>query len=139
MNQIILTQQEIESALSDLIEGKSVKRSKFSLIETNLFLADQFKNLLQRKKYFPHLLQEIQLQHGFRFPAFFIDEKVSVAYFGWIVWEKFHYLKHRKIWISEQKDLKGDWELYFEENDGQIFWVNQSISFAMEMDKLIPW
>lgn len=129
MKQIQKIQTEIDDALSDLIDGISVKRTKFHLIQNQTDLTELFKKLLSRKFYNPSTLQQIKLESGFRLQAFFIDEKASYSYFGWIIWEKFHYQNERKIWISEGKEINGDWSLYFEEKDNQIFWVNDTTTF----------
>lgn len=133
------SQNEIEVALSELIDGQTVKRSKFNLIEDGFDHSDLLKNLLVKKNYTPKYLKSINLQFGYRLPAFYIDEKTKYAFFGWIIWEKFHHVSHRKIWASELRELNGDWTLYFGENDDVNLWVNESEIFAMEMDKLIVW
>ena len=130
---------EIEAALSELIDGNTVKRSKFNLIEDDFDYSDLFKKLLTQRNFLPKSIKSVNLEIGYRIPAFYFDEKTKSVYFGWILWEKFHYLNHRKIWASELRELNGDWFLYFEEKDDVVLWVNETEIFAMEMEKLIVW
>lgn len=132
MKPIQKSSTEIEEALSDLIDGISVKRTQFFLFQNQTDLKSLFKQLLTQKSFHPKNLFQIKLNSGFRFQAFYIDEKNSTAYFGWIIWEKFHYLNERKIWISEKRENNGDWTLYFEEKDNQLFWVNETMEISAE-------
>ncbi len=132
MNPIQKSPTEIDEALSDLIDGISVKRSKFLLIQNETDLTGLFKQLLTQKHFQPKNLVQIKLDSGFRYQAFYFDENNSTVYFGWIIWEKFHYMNERKIWISEQRENNGDWSLYFEEKDYHIFWVNETAVLPVE-------
>lgn len=132
-----LQPSEVKSALSDFIDGKSVKRSCLSLLQNEENITELIKKILIEKDYIEKSLSKISLEIGFRLPAFFFDQPQKQLYFGWIIWEKFHYLSYRKIWISELREKNGDWTLFFEEKDQQAFWINEKQRIEMEMDHVI--
>ena len=115
---------QIAEAFDDIILGRGVKRSIHDLTYNNQLYVQLFIERLQIYKFFPHSVKDINIEVGFRIPAFLI--KNHQAIFGHLFWEVFSEKRKRKIWGSVIRNEKGDWKYILPGNSETIVFVNQS-------------
>lgn len=120
-------------ALHDIVEGRSVKRSKHELIYQGKPVTDAFIETLRLHHYLPVTVGEVEINPGERLPAFYIDG--DTAYFGWVFWEKFTELRLRKLFGTVVRNAKGDWLIQLPPQSPKIIYVNRSSIFEMDIDR----
>ena len=125
--------QNIRSVFDDIIEGKSVKRSKHELIFEGNDLSALFIEVLRQHSYLPITVDQTTIQPGERIPAFYMDR--HTAYFGWIFWEKFSQLRLRKLFGTVVHNAKGDWLIQLPSNSTKIIYADTSQIFEMDIDR----
>jgi hypothetical protein len=129
-----MTQEEkLRDALYDIIEGKTVKRSKHELLFNGKDISQLFVEILQLHHYFPVRVGQVDIVPGQRVPAFYIEEQT--AYFGWVFWEKFTELRLRKLFGTVVRNSKGDWLIQIPPNSPKIIYVNRATVFEMDIDR----
>ena len=124
--------KRLRETFREIIDGKSVKRSKHELFFAGIDVSNVFVDELERKQYLPATVAAIPCEQGERVPAFAIEE--SQAYFGWVFWEKFSERRMRKLFGSELKTDQGTWALQISEGNGKIIYANRSLKLEMDMD-----
>ena len=125
--------ESLPEVLSDIIEGKIVKRSKHELIFNGKNVSDLFIQTLQQHHYFPMRVGETTIEPGKRIPAFTIEQ--HTAYFGWVFWEKFSQLRLRKLFGTVVRNAKGDWLIQLPTNSTTIIYADTSQIFEMDIDR----
>ena len=125
--------RDIRSVLDDIIEGKSVKRSKHELIFEGNDISPLFIKALRRHRFHPTTVDEIAIELGERIPAFYLDG--TIAYFGWVFWEKFSRLRLRKLFGTVVRNAKGDWLIQLPSNSTKIIYADTSLIFEMDIDR----
>jgi hypothetical protein len=122
----------LREALRAIIEGKEVKRIRHDLRYEGRDIAPLFLDELARNGYRPTTVEAVRVEPGERVPAFFIEE--GVAYFGWVFWEQFTTWKRRKLWGSEVRNRRGDWELQIPPSRPATIFANESLKLEMDID-----
>ncbi len=125
-------QSELQEVLHDIIEGKIVKRSKHELKWDTRDVSLDFIDALKHAGYTQTLVADIDVQPGERVPAFFLQS--SVAYFGWVFWEKFSQLKLRKLFGSVVRNAKGDWAVQVSEKRRSVIYANPLLKSEMDIE-----
>ena len=123
---------DLRAVLTDIIEGRIVKRGKHDLRWELKDLSLDFLDALQNHGYNPMLVQDVTVEPGERAPAFYIDE--ATAYFGWVFWEKFTQLKLRKLFGSVVRNNKGDWAIQIPPQRKTVIYVNISLKTEMDIE-----
>ncbi|MDP1675425.1 MAG: hypothetical protein Q8L88_01070 [Bacteroidota bacterium] len=123
----------LQSALSDIIEGKNVKRSKHELIFEGKNVTELFVESLRKQHFIPITVGAITIEPSERVPAFIIEE--NTAYFGWVFWEKFSQLRLRKLFGTVIRNTKGDWLIQLPSNSTKLIYADTSQIFEMDIDR----
>jgi hypothetical protein len=129
--------EEITQSLHELAAGSGVKRTRHELIVDGVDYADRFIEVLKKIGYVPLTVAEVPVKPGERIPAFFIED--SVAYFGWIFYEKFSGRKVRKLWGSAIRNRKGDWAIQISPKKGITLYANINQKTDMDIDRPTDW
>ncbi len=119
-----LTDWEIVEVFDDIILGRGVKRAIHDLEYDNKILTGRFIERLQIYKFRPIQLKKIDIDVGYRLPAFHVSGKTAL--FGYVFWEVFTDKRKRKIWGSVVRNEKGDWKYILSGKSSQIVFVNLS-------------
>jgi len=122
----------LREALEDIIEGKTVKRSRHSLIWGSGDCVELFTTLLSERGYRRMLVSEVPVEPGERAPAFLLD--ATDAVFGWVFWEKFSETRMRKLFGSVIRNSKGDWAVQISEKKRTPVFVNPNRISEMDID-----
>lgn len=123
---------ELNEVLSDIIEGKIVKRAKHELRWQARDVSLEFIDALDHHHYVRTTVGQVNIQPGERVPAFYLDG--GYAYFGWVFWEKFSQLKLRKLFGSVVRNAKGDWAIQIPEKRNTIIYANLSLKSEMDIE-----
>lgn len=127
-------ERKLDEAFEDIITGRGVKRSKHELLHNGISVESQFKGALQRLGFQSTTVDDVNVRIGERVPAFFLEN--SVAYFGWVFWEKFTEKKARKLWGSVLRNAKGDWAIQIPPTKPIPIYANPGQKIEMEVDRL---
>ena len=122
----------IRGAFADIIDGRTVKRSKHELSFEGKDYAEYFIQELGHRGYMPGTVGQLDVQPGERVPAFYLND--GIAYFGWVFWEQFTGWKLRKLWGSVIKNALGDWEIQIPATRKTIIYANPSHKLEMDID-----
>jgi hypothetical protein len=123
---------EIRDLLTDIVEGRIVKRSKHLLRFEARDVSLEFMEVLLARGYRPMLVRDVPVDPGERVPAFFVEE--GTAYFGWVFWEKFSRLKLRKLFGSVVRNAKGDWAVQISERRNSVIHANPALKSEMDIE-----
>ena len=124
--------KELQGALRDIIEGKTVKRSRHELRWNTLDVSLEFIDALKEAGYNQTTVEDTDVTPGERVPAFYIED--GVAYFGWVFWEKFSHLKLRKLFGSVVRNVKGDWAIQISGKRRSVLFANPALKSEMDID-----
>ena len=127
------TNEQLRNVLSDIIEGKIVKRSKHELIYEGNNVTQLFIETLHRHHFLPMTVGEINIKPSERVPAFII--KQNTAYFGWVFWEKFSQLRLRKLFGTVIRNSKGDWLTQLPSTSTTLIYADTLQIFEMDIDR----
>ncbi len=100
---------ELIQAVRDLILGDGVRRASHDLTIDGEDVSGLFEQLLESEGYLPTAVEDIPIEVGERVPAFVVAG--GKAHFGWVFWEVFSPGRKRKLFGSQLKNSKGDWEI----------------------------
>jgi hypothetical protein len=123
---------ELNEVLSDIIEGKIVKRAKHELKWQARDVSLEFIDALTRHHYVRTTVAQVSVKPGERVPAFYLDG--GYAYFGWVFWERFSQLTLRKLFGSVVRNAKGDWAIQIPEKRTTIIYANLSLKSEMDIE-----
>ncbi len=127
----------LTDSLKDLADGRSVKRARHSLIVDGHDYTGEFIRVLQELGYIPVTVADTPVEPGERIPAFYIKD--SVAYFGWIFYEKFTGQKTRKLWGSVIRNQKGDWAIQISPKKNITVYADINRKTEMDLDRPTDW
>ena len=122
----------LSDVLSDIIEGKIVKRAKHELRFESRDISSEFIDMLLQYGYKATTVRLTEVQPGERVPAFYLDN--GFAYFGWVFWEKFSQLKLRKLFGSVIRNSSGDWAIQISEKRNTIIYANTHQRNEIDID-----
>jgi hypothetical protein len=125
-------QNEFNEVFHDIIEGRTVKRSRHQLRWGMRDVTLDFVAALNEHGYTSTTVAAIPIEPGERVPAFFIEG--DVAYFGWVFWEKFSHLRLRKLFGSVVKNPHGDWEIQISPKRLSVIYANLNLRSDMDID-----
>ncbi|MGA9407441.1 MAG: hypothetical protein WBW71_09950 [Bacteroidota bacterium] len=124
--------KRLRDAFKEIIDGKTVTRSKHELVFGGVDVSNVFVDELNKKKYLPATVDDIQCTQGARVPAFYIEE--LQAYFGWVLWEKFSERRLRKLFGSTVRNEKGDWAIQIPAGSRKTVYANITLTLEMDID-----
>lgn len=108
-------------ALDDLILGRGVKRGRHELPPEAFPL---FRDRLAACGFAPSLVADVTIEVGVRVPAWLL--RTPRIDFGTVFWEIFTDEKRRKLFGSEVRNAKGDWEIQIPPGSRETVWVGLS-------------
>ncbi len=111
------------TALDDLILGRGVKRGRHELPPAAFPL---FRERLVACGFVPTVVAVVEIEIGVRVPAWLL--RPPLADFGTVFWEIFTPRKRRKLFGSEVRNRKGDWEIQLSPGSEVTIWVNDSLA-----------
>lgn len=94
------------AALDDLVLGRGVRRGRHALPAD---VAPRFEARLEALGFAETTVGAVAIEVGVRVPAWLL--RPGVADFGWVFWEVFTDRVRRKLFGSEVRDARGDWEI----------------------------
>ena len=124
--------KRLREAFREIIDGKTVKRSKHELVFGGVDVSNVFAEEMDKKNYLPAIVADVRCEQGQRIPAFYVEE--MQAYFGWIFWEKFTEGKLRKLFGSVVRNEKGDWLIQIPDGSRKVVYANISLPAEMDID-----
>jgi hypothetical protein len=122
----------LHDLFAEIIEGKTVKRSKHELAWNGRDVTLDFVEALIANGYSLTTVAQVAISPGERVPAFYVDQ--GVAYFGWVFWEKFSQLKLRKLFGSVVRNQSGDWAIQISDKRNSVVYANASLKSEMDID-----
>jgi hypothetical protein len=122
----------LRDAFKEIIDGRTVKRSKHELTFGGVDVSNVFVDEMDKKNYLPATVGETPCEQGERVPAFYIEE--LQAYFGWVFWEKFTEGRLRKLFGSIVRNEKGDWSIQLPAGSRKIIYANTALTAEMDID-----
>jgi len=129
-----MSDRKLKEALSDIVTGR-ITRNKHELVLNGHPVVKEFVEVLIDNGFHPTIVGRVQVDVGERVPAFFINK--SIAYFGWVFWEKFTNDKARKLWGSVVRNVKGDWAIQIPPTKPTPIYANPDLRIEMDADKPI--
>ncbi|HTY10457.1 MAG TPA: hypothetical protein VMF88_05245 [Bacteroidota bacterium] len=124
--------KRLRDAFREIIDGRTVKRSRHELIFGGIDVTNVFIEEMGKKNFLPSVVGDIPCDEGKRVPAFYIEG--AQAYFGWVFWEKFTEGRLRKLFGSEVRNEKGDWAILVPSGSRNIVYANASLTAEMDID-----
>lgn len=111
---------EIElDALDDLILGRGVRRGRHRIPEG---LFGPLERRLSALGFAPVLVVDLEVPPGTRIPAWHLAP--PLADFGNVFWEVFTDRFRRKLFGSEVRNAKGDWDVLLTASSKRPIWAN---------------
>jgi hypothetical protein len=111
------------AALDDLILGRGVKRGRHEIPPETFPL---LRERLVACGFVPTVVAGVDIAIGVRVPAWLL--RPPLADFGTVFWEIFTPKKRRKLFGSEVRNRKGDWEIQLSPGSEVTIWVNDSLA-----------
>jgi hypothetical protein len=124
--------KRLRETFREIIDGKTVKRSRHELTFAGIDVSNVFIEEMDRKNYLPSTVSDVQCEQGKRVPAFVLEE--SYAYFGWIFWEKFTERRLRKLFGSAVRNEDGSWTMQIPDGSRRIVYANAALTIEMDID-----
>lgn len=122
----------LSQAFADIIEGVNVKRSRHDLTWEFRPVVNEFIEALTTFGYQRTTVRDVDVAAGQRAPAFVIVG--TVAYFGWVFWEKFTQRTMRKLFGSVVRNAKGDWAVQIPAGNATPLYVDAGGITDMDVD-----
>ena len=124
--------RQIRDALREIIEGKTVKRSRHELYHEGRDVTSLFIEELENLGYRATTVDKVKAEPGERVPAFHIEN--DIVHFGWVFWEQFTSWKLRKLWGSVIKNRQGHWDIQIPATRQTVIYANESLTLDMDID-----
>ncbi|KAA0250519.1 MAG: hypothetical protein EDX89_22705 [Acidobacteria bacterium] len=112
-----------EEVLDDLILGRGVRRGRHLLLEP-VFPA--LEGRLRALGFVPATVGELDVPLGVRLPAWLLSP--PVADFGAVLWEVFTDRSRRKLFGTEVRNAKGDWDVVILPGSRRLVWANPGLA-----------
>lgn len=107
-----------DEVLDDLILGRGVRRGRHLLPEP---VFPVFERRLRALGFAPATVAELDLPLGVRLPAWLLAP--PVADFGAVLWEVFTDRSRRKLFGTEVRNAKGDWDVVIPAGSRRLVWA----------------
>jgi hypothetical protein len=120
------------AALDDLILGRGVKRGRHTIPAE---LVSVFAERLAALGFAPTTVKEIDISVGTRVPAWLF--RPPVADFGTVFWEVFTPRAKRKLFGSEVRNAKGDWEIQLYPTHVDTLFANPALAETYDASRPI--
>jgi len=120
------------AALDDLILGRGVRRGRHTIPEELLAL---FPERLAALGYAPTTVKDVAIEVGTRVPAWLF--RPPVADFGTIFWEVFTQRAKRKLFASQVRNAKGDWEIQLYPTHADLLYANLALAETYDASRPI--
>ncbi|MCL4807336.1 MAG: hypothetical protein KJ062_06000 [Thermoanaerobaculia bacterium] len=117
-------------ALDDLVLGRGVKRGRHALPPGFDVL---LKERLAALGFTETTVGAVEIDVGVRVPAWLVGP--SVADFGTVFWEVFTDRARRKLFGSEVRNVKGDWEIQLSPSSGRQIWAGLHLAEAYDASR----
>ncbi len=124
--------KQLRGAFKEIIDGRSVKRSKHELAFGGIDVSNVFVEEMNKKNYLPAAVGDIRCGEGERVPAFYVGD--LQAYFGWVFWEKFTEGRLRKLFGSVVRDERGAWLIQIPAGSRKVVYANAALKGEMDID-----
>lgn len=118
------------SALDDLILGRGVRRGRHALPAG---LEPLFLDRLAALGFVPRTVKEVEIEPGIRVPAWLV--RPGVADFGTVFWELFTEDVRRKLFGSQVRNAKGDWEVQLSPSSSQTVWAGLHLAESYDVSR----
>jgi len=125
--------KRLRDTFKEIIDGKTVKRSKHELMFGGVDVSNVFIEEMDKKNFLPAVVGDILCEEGERVPAFYVEE--MQAYFGWVFWEKFTEGRLRKLFGTVVRNEKGDWLIQIPNGSRKIVYANTGLAAGMDIDR----
>lgn len=120
------------AALDDLILGRGVKRGRHALPPG---IEPLFRARLGALGFVETTVAAVEIEVGVRVPAWLVG--VEVADFGTVFWELFTDRSRRKLFGSEVRNAKGDWEIQVPPSSPRRLWAGLHLAEAYDASRPI--
>ncbi len=119
----------LADALDDLILGRGVKRGRHHLGPA----AAAFRARLSVTGFVETRVAAVDLEVGVRVPAWLL--RGATADFGTVFWELFTDTFRRKLFGSEVRNAKGDWDVVLPTSSLETVWVNEALAESYDASR----
>jgi hypothetical protein len=119
------------AALDDLLLGRGVRRGRHEIPHP---LATLVRERLAACGFVEARVGDVPVDVGVRVPAWLF--RPPILDFGMVFWEVFTETKRRKLFGSEVRNGKGDWEIQLSSSAPDTLWAG--LSFAERYDTSRP-
>jgi hypothetical protein len=123
--------KRLRDALREIIDGKTVERSKHELAVGGIDISNVFIEEMDKKNYLPAVVGDVTCSEGKSVPAFYIEERQ--AYFGWVYWERLTEGRPRKLFGSVVRTEKGERSIQIPDGNKKIVYANVSLTKEMNI------
>ncbi len=120
------------SALDDLILGRGVKRGRHDVPPG---LGPLFRARLAALGFVETTVGGVEIEVGVRVPAWLLGP--GVADFGIVFWEIFTDRARRKLFGSEVRNAKGDWEIQLPPSSPRTIWAGLGLAETYDASRPI--
>ena len=119
-------------ALDDLILGRGVRRGRHALSDG---LAPLFLERLAALGFTETTVAAVRIEVGVRVPAWLV--RPPLVDFGTVFWEIFTDSSRRKLFGSEVRNAKGDWEIQIPPSSGTLLWAGLHLAESYDVSRPI--
>lgn len=117
-------------ALDDLALGRGVKRGRHALAPG---LEALFAERLAALGFTETTVGAVEVEVGVRVPAWLVGS--GVAQFGTVFWELFTDRTRRKLFGSEVRNAKGDWEIQLSPASARRIWAGLHLAETYDVSR----
>jgi hypothetical protein len=118
--------------MDDLILGRGVKRGRHPLPPD---VAPLFLERLSALGFTETTVSEVRIEVGVRVPAWLLG--LRVVDFGTVFWEVFTDRVRRKLFGSEVRNAKGDWEVQLPPSSRRRLWAGLHLAESYDPSRPI--
>jgi hypothetical protein len=127
---------ELSSALDDLILGRGVARGRHSLRHQGNLVRPEMEERLAANGFRATTVREAPIEAGEKIPAFYLHDET--ADFGWIRWEIFTPRSRRKLFASEYRRPDNDeWAVQLNLASPEEVWASPERKERHDVDTVV--
>ncbi|MDQ6893894.1 MAG: hypothetical protein M3167_14575 [Acidobacteriota bacterium] len=128
--------QELASALDDLILGRGVARGRHSLRHHERIVRPEMEERLAANGFRPTTVRKAPIEAGEKIPAFYLHDET--ADFGWLRWEIFTPRSRRKLFASEHRRPDNDeWAVQLNLSSPETVWASPERKERHDVDTVV--